>query len=332
MTGTMRSFAYHAFGTAGDVLRAERRPIPEPARGEVVVRIRASGLNPHDTKRRSGWLGGEVPAGGIVPHSDGAGEVVSVGHDVRDRAPGQRVLVFGAGHGRHDGTAAEFCLVPAESTILIPETCDFEHAAALGVPAITAAYAVLSGGPVADRWVLVHGGLGAVGRAAVEIANWSGAKVIATLSDAVRAGELVALGARHTIDRKAEDVTARVREITGGTGADLVVDVDFGANVTLDAACVAENGRVAAYSSTSDRTPVLPYYDFAMKGAHLHFVQALNIPADEAARAVRVIRSLLDRGGLSAPIAHRLPLDEIAAGHSLLESGDAKGKIVYISN
>ncbi|MFD2239326.1 NADPH:quinone reductase [Aureimonas populi] len=326
---TMLSYAYYAFGDADSVLRAERRAVPQPGRGEVLVLVRASGLNPHDTKRRSGWLGGVVPEGGIVPHADGAGEVAAVGADVANRAAGQRVMIFGAGHGRYDGTAAEYCLVPAENTVPIPDSCSYENAAALGVPAVTSCYAVLSGGPVANRWVLVHGGLGAVGRAAVEVAGWAGARVIATLGEPARAGELEALGAGYVLDRHSRQLAARVAEITGGHGADLIVDVDFGANIRLDAECLAENGRVAAYSSTSDRMPVLPYYDFALKGARLHFVQALNIPRTELERATNVIERLLAQGGLRPCVAHHYPLSEIAAGHSLLESGEARGKIVY---
>lgn len=330
MSCTMRAYAYYAFGPAEEVLKPETRAVPVPERGEVLVKIHASGLNPHDTKRRSGWLGGEVPLGGIIPHADGGGDVVGVGNGVLDRHVGQRVLVFGAGHGVYDGTAAQYCRVPAEHTIPIPDVCTYEQAAALGVPAVTACYAVLSGGPLESRTVLVHGGLGAVGRAAVEVAHFAGARVIATLSDRSRKAELFELGATHVLCRKDEDIGGWVEELTGGRGVDLIVDVDFGANVDIDARCIAENGRVACYSSTSNKTPILPYYDFAMKGVRLHFVQAMNIPAAKAARASAVISTLLVRGGLRAPVAHRLSLKEIATGHSLLEKGEVGGKIIYI--
>ncbi|MEI4473937.1 NADPH:quinone reductase [Frigidibacter sp. MR17.24] len=326
----MRAHVYHTFGAAADVLRAEDRPRPSPERGEVLVRLRTSGLNPHDTKRRSGWLGGAVRAGGQIPHSDGAGDIAGLGPDVTGRAIGQRVMVFGAGHGRIGGTAADYVSVPAQFTIPLPATCSFEQAAALGVPAITAAHAVLSGGPVADRWVLIHGGLGAVGRAAVDIAVWSGARVIATHGTPARAGDLTALGAHHILDRHACDIAAEVARITGGHGADLIVDVDFGANVAIDAACIAIGGRIAAYSATSNRTPVLPYYDFALKGAVLQFVQATLLSPEASRAAAAIVSARLAAGGLQPSIGHALPLSEIAEGHSLLESGTAKGKIIFV--
>jgi NADPH:quinone reductase len=114
------------------------------------------------------------------------------------------------------------------------------------------------------------------------LACWSGATVIATVSSPEKAAIARAAGAHHTIDYTREDVTARIMEITSGAGVERIIEVDFGANVTVDAAVIAENGTVASYSSTRVREPVLPYYAFGLKGVRLHFVQGMNMP-----RAIR---------------------------------------------
>lgn len=326
---TMRAYAYTAFGAASQVLAPIEAALPRPGRKQVLVRLHASGLNPHDTKKRSGWLGGQIPPGGIIPHSDGAGEVVEIGAEVTPGLLGARVMVFGAGHGGKPGTAADYVVMPCENMLRIPDSLSFTDAAALGVPAITACYAVLSAESVTNRWVLVHGGAGAVGRAAVDVARWFGARVIATASSDDKAAIARNAGAEFTLDYRKGDIATAVAEITGGKGVDLVVDVDFGANLSIDAACVAENGRVASYSSTSNRTPVLPYYDFAMKGVTLHFVQATNIPAKAASQACDVISAMLADRRLEVSVEHRLDLTAIAEGHELLESGRARGKVVF---
>lgn len=326
---TMRAYAYTTFGAAASVLAPVEVPLPRPGRKLVLVRLHASGLNPHDTKKRSGWLGGQIPAGGVIPHSDGAGEVVEIGAEVSPDLLGARVMVFGAGHGGNPGTAAEYVVMPFENVLRIPDTLSFADAAALGVPAITACYAVLSAGSVTNKWVLVQGGAGAVGRAAVDVARWFGARVIATVSSDEKAAVARDAGAEFTLDYRACEIAAAVAEITAGKGVDLVVDVDFGANLSVDAACVAENGRVASYSSTSNRTPILPYYDFAMKGVTLHFVQATNIPAIAASQACDVISAMLADRRLAVNVEHRLDLAAIAEGHELLESGRARGKVVF---
>ena len=328
---TMHAYAYTAFG-APDVLQPIALPVPRPCRGQVLVRLHASGLNPHDTKKRSGWLGGEIPAAGIIPHSDGAGYVVAAGAEVSSDLIGARVMAFGAGHGAYAGTAADYVLLPAENVLRIPDSLSFIDGAALGVPAVTACYAVFSGGSVASKWVLVHGGAGAVGRAAVDVARWAGARVIATVSSQEKAAIARDAGAEFVLNYRSDDIVAAVSEITGGKGTDLIVDVDFGANLELDAACVAENGRVASYSATSNRTPVLPYYGFAMKGVILHFVQAMNITADAQRLACDVIAAMLAENRLAVSVAHTLDLSNISEGHRLLETGHDGNKVIFEIN
>jgi NADPH:quinone reductase len=125
-----------------------------------------------------------------------------------------------------------------------------------------------------------------------------------------------------------EDVAARVREITAGAGVDRIIEVDFGANLAVDAAIIKENGIVASYSSTRVREPILPYYAFAIKGVRLHMLQAMNMPRSVRDAGARTILALLDRGMLRPRIARRFPLGDIASAHEQMERGDAIGNII----
>jgi NADPH2:quinone reductase len=316
-------------GPARDVLTVGEIAVPQPGHGEVLVKIEASGVNPHDTKRRSGWLGPRMYAPRVIPHSDGAGTVAGMGPGVRGMRVGDRVFIYRAGSARPgEGTAAEHVVVPQANAIPLPGVLSFAEGACLGVPAFTAYHATLCDGPVSGQWVLVQGGAGAVGVAAVELARWSGAKVIATISSPEKAAVARAAGADHVIDYTREDVAARVMEITDGAGVERIVEVDFGANVAVDGAVIAENGTVASYSSTRVREPVLPYYAFGLKGVRLHFVQGMNMPRSIREAGARTIVALLERGMLKPRIAARFPLSDIASAHELIEAGTAIGNVV----
>jgi NADPH:quinone reductase len=326
LPSTMRALTYSEAGPAADVLRIVEMPVPRPGHGDVLVKVAASGVNPHDTKKRSGWLGRAVPEGGVIPHSDGAGTIADVGPGVGPERLGERVFVFGA--GEHGGTAADYVRVPALHAVPLPDAVSFEEGASLGIPAFTAFLAVLHHGPVTGKTVLVHGGAGAVGSVAVEMACWNGATVIATVSSEEKAAIARDAGADHVIDYRTQDVIAEVMALTRSRGVELIVDVDFGANLAIDAASLAHCSSVSAYSSSSNRTPTLPYYDFAMKGATLRFIQAASMSEDAMSAGRTTISALLQRGKLRPRIAARFPLAEAAAAHELLETGRAIGNIV----
>ncbi len=325
----MRAVFYRRFGPAREVLEFGEHTSPKPGHDEVLVKLAASGLNPHDTKKRSGWLGGTLPAESVIPHSDGAGVIIGVGGGVSESRVGERVFVYGAGYRRPgEGTAADYVAVPAHQAVRLPDGVSFTEGAALGVPAMTAYYAVLSDGPVTGLSVLVQGGAGAVGMVAIALARWNGARVIATVSSPEKAEAACAAGADAAVDYRREDVVARVRDLTNGAGVDRIVEVDFGANVAIDAACLKPNGTVASYSSTRVRAPILPYYDFARMGARLLMLQAGNMPERIQQDGVKTIVALLDRGLLRPRIAAVYPLEEVAAAHDSLETGDVIGNIV----
>ncbi|MBT0957456.1 NADPH:quinone reductase [Alphaproteobacteria bacterium KMM 3653] len=321
----MRAIRYLSTGPASEVLDLVRIPIPDPAPSEVRVRIHASGVNPHDTKGRSGWAGVAVPSGGTIPHSDGAGVIEAVGVDVSPSRIGERVYVVGA---KTQGTAAEYVCVASNRAIFLPEGITFAQGACIGVPAFTAWLAVLADGPVTGQTVLVQGGGGAVGRVVVELAQRSGARVIATAgSDASRAVAR-AKGAEIILDRHREDIVAAVMDATHGRGAERIVDVDFGVNYPVDIQVLAPHGTVAAYSSSTERMPVLDYYAFARKSARLDFIQGALLSPAQLARATDCIGAFLGAGMLVPDVAKVFDLAETASAHDMVETGAPANVVV----
>ncbi|WP_137180164.1 NADPH:quinone reductase [Roseomonas sp. AR75] len=320
----MRAIQWRRNGPAREVLELVEVPRPEPGAGEVLVRIHASGVNPHDTKARAGWRGAVHAGGPMIPHSDGAGVIEAVGADVDAARIGERVWLFGARHGK--GTCRDFCTLPASQAVALPEGVGMAEGAALGVPCLTAHLALFSDGPIAGKTVLVQGGAGAVGMAAVRFASRAGARVIATASTEEKRAAARQAGAAEALDYRAPDIAARILALTSG-GVDRIIEVDFGANQALDGAVIAPHGVIAAYSSTREPKPVLDYYVFAKKAVTLRFVQAMLLHGAALEAAVRDTSAAVAAGWMRVPIAATFPLDRAAEAHEALEAG-AMGKVV----
>ncbi|MBO6725151.1 MAG: NADPH:quinone reductase [Rhizobiaceae bacterium] len=329
----MLAATYTTTGPAAEVLSIGEQPDPLAGQGEVLVRVRASGINPADVKRRAGWNGMQMEHPLVIPHTDGAGEIVDVGEGVDRSRVGERVWMWNAqgGYntaGRAFGTAAELIALPSNQAVRLPKKLDFVAGANLGVPAMTAYRAILADGPVDGQTILINGAAGAVGHCAVQIAVAGGARVIGTVSNYPAAEHVVAAGAFAAIDRKQEDVQARVMEITNGVGVDRVIEVDFASNMKLDAAVLKPNGTVAAYSSSSNPQPILPYYDFQSKGANLRFIQGFAIPPAARREGEALLAKLANDEQLTIAIAATYPLAEIAKAHLDVERGGNLGNIV----
>lgn len=325
----MRAAWYETTGPASEVLRVGTLPDPAPGPGEVLVRLEASGVNPSDVKKRAGWQGLRMAHPRIVPHADGAGTVEAVGAGVPAARVGERVWTWNAqGEDRWQGTAAELVALPSERAPRLPAGVPAAVGASLGVPACTAHFAVLADGPVAGSTVLVQGGAGAVGHLAIQWAKWDGATVVATVSSEEKARVARDAGADHVVDYTAGEVVERIHGLTDGGGVDRIVEVDFAANLAVDAEVIRENGTIATYSSTSDPEPALPYYALAFRGVTVRFVQAYLMPPPDRARAVRAVRRALSEDRLRVEVASVHPLGEAVAAHEAVESGRAVGNVV----
>lgn len=324
----MRAAFYERTGTAQEVLSVGPVPAPRPGDGEVLVRVHTSGVNPSDVKKRAGSMPAPAQFPRIVPHSDGAGVIEAVGSGVGSARIGQRVWLWNAQWKRPGGTAAELTAVPEEQAVALPGHVSFAEGACLGIPAETAWVAAMEGRPGPGRTVLVHGGAGAVGSLAIAVAAEAGARVVATASTDEKAAIAEAAGAQAVIRYREADTAAAVLDLTSGRGVDHIVDVDFGANRQVDAAALAANGSIAAYSAPSAPLFEMDYYAFAARAARLRFVQVYLLPPDERRRAIAGIDRLLRADLLPIRIARHFPLDRIAAAHELQESGGAVGNIV----
>ena len=177
----MKAAWYEKIGAANEVLQIGETADPIPQAGEVLVEIKASGVNPSDVKTRAGARG-ELQFPKIIPHSDGGGVITAVGEGVDEDRIGKSVWLWNAAFGRADGTCAEMIALPSEQAVNLPDETSFEAAACLGIPASTAFYGMLCDGSVEGQTVLVTGGAGAVGYYGIQLAKWSGANVIATVS------------------------------------------------------------------------------------------------------------------------------------------------------
>lgn len=211
----MKAIWYEEPGEAAAVLQYGDLEQPSPGPGEVLVRVHGSGVNPSDTKFRSGWMGLKQPYPRTIPHNDGAGMIEAVGEGVPTSRVGERVWIYEAQRGSAWGTAADYVVIPAYKAVPLPESFDFAAGASLGVPAMTAHFSVFSDGPVEDKTILVHGGAGAVGMYAIQLAKWGGARAIATVSNEEKAEIAAHYGADLVLNYRQEDIVARVREFVG---------------------------------------------------------------------------------------------------------------------
>ncbi len=324
----MRAAWFDQIGPASEVLRIGELPQPIAQRGEVLVRVHASGINPSDVKTRSGWMNVHEVSGRVIPHIDGAGIIEAVGDGVDATRVGERVWLHCSPVRGMQGTAAQYIAVPAAAARRLPDGVSFAEGSCLGTPALTAHHAVLVDGPVDGQAMLVAGGAGAVAQYAIQFAKAAGATVIATVSSDEKAAIARASGADAVVNYRREPVAERVLEWTSGKGVARIIEVDLGANVQLDARVIAPRGVIASYSSSSNREPVFPYYPLAKKGVVLRIIQAHIIP--EAEQRVRLddVGARVRDGQLRHLVGPRFALDRIAAAHEAVEGGRAIGKVV----
>ena len=159
----MRAAWYERYGPARDVFQVGEMAAPEPAAGDVLVRVHASGVNPSDWKSRTGSRGPQIPFPRIIPHSDGAGVIEAVGAGVDASRVGERVWLFEGQWQRPFGTAAEYIVLPSAHAPALADSVTFQEGACIGIPAMTAHRCLFAGGPVGGMTVLVTGGAGAWG-------------------------------------------------------------------------------------------------------------------------------------------------------------------------
>lgn len=285
----MRAIAYQAAGPAHDVLEVLELPDPQPAAGEVRVRIHTSAVNPTDVKRR---LAETPPRGPLqVPHQDGSGVIDMVGEAVSSGRIGERVWVYHAAHDRAFGTAAEFVCLPAAQAVPLPDSVTLTDASLVGIPFMTAAHALSLAGDLDGASVLITGGAGAVGSAAISLARHAGAEVTATVSSPVKEQLAQKAGSHRVLRYTSGDWTTQLAE----HAYDAVIDVALGTNLPNYLPYLRRGAHVVSYSSDGNElhTSVRP---LMFVNATLHFFVIYLLDAQALDTAVKQVCKALDAG------------------------------------
>ena len=337
----MKAIVYRTTGDPS-VLELVERETREPGHGEVRVRIMVSGVNPTDWKSRRGAKPGQpLPFDDVVPNQDGAGVVDAVGAGVEHLQAGDRVWLALAAYQRADsGTAQEFAVLPAERVFPLPEEAGFDLGASLGVPAVTAhrTLTVAEDGPrrlhpgaLAGKAVLVAGGAGAVGHAAIQLARWAGAVVITTVSGPEKASLVHAAGAHHIINYKDSDAAAEIRRIAPD-GVDLIVEVAPAQNAELDLAVIRNRGSIAVYANNGGDHVSLDVRKHFSLNIRYQFVLLYTVGMDAIHAAAEDINAALADGALPVGEAaglplHRFELARTSEAHAAVEE-NIVGKVL----
>lgn len=310
-----------------EVLVPVERPVPEPGRGEVLIRVAAAGVNRPDVLQR---LGGYPPPPG-APSTLGlelAGEIVAVGENVGLEMLGQPVCALVAGGGY-----AEYAVAPAGQCLTIPEGLSMEEAAALPETLFTVwtnlfERAFATEGDI----VLVHGGTSGIGTMAIALANIFGLTIIVTAGSDDKVAAAKALGADHAINYRTEDFVERVKEITGGAGCAAVIDMVGGDYVARNLKCLAEDGRHVSIAVQGGAKATIPIFDvmrrrLTLTGSTLRGRDNAfkSMVADELSR---VVWPYVADGRLRPVMDRTFPLAEAAEAHRRMEAGEHVGKIV----
>ncbi|MBN9117760.1 MAG: NADPH:quinone reductase [Planctomycetes bacterium] len=332
----MKATFFETTGTP-DVIRVGDLPTPEPQPGEIRVKVLAASINPIDTYIRSGAAPMQLPKPAITG-TDFAGVVDAVGSAVKEFRPGQRVWGSNQGLLGRQGTCAEFVCVEEKWVYHTPDGVSDEQAAAGALVGITAHLGLFQRANLTHaETVFVNGGTGGVGSMVVQMAKAAGAKVICTVGSEDKAAEARKLGADATINYKTDDITARVKDATGGTGVNLWYETLPPSDLDKTVELMAPRGRIVVMAGRQAR-PVFPNGPFYVKGLSLLGFAMFNMtPAEQRACADDINRWRTE-GKLTVLIGAQFPLSKTTEAHQLQEdntlrkSGTLTGKIVILPN
>ena len=323
----MKAAWYEKIGAAAEVLQVGEIENPQPNEGEVLVELKTSGVNPSDVKTRAGARG-ELQFPQIIPHSDGGGIITQVGQGVDQGRIGERVWIWNGAFGRAHGTCAEMIALPSDQAVSLPDETSFEAAACLGIPASTAYYGMLCDGSVENQTILVTGGAGAVGYYGIQLAKWSGATVITTVSGDEKAKVASDAGADLIINYREEDVVSAIKDFTNDEGVDRILEVEFGGNLSVSEEVMKPNGTVAAYGSVAVMEPSLPFYNLMFKGVKLNTYLIYIVSEIDRSMIVNGLNEAMNDGALNHIITESYALDDIIDAHQSMESNQVIGNIV----
>jgi NADPH2:quinone reductase len=321
----MRAIVIREFGSP-DVMKQETVPDPSPQRGQVLLRVKAAGVNPVDTYIRTGThaIKPQLP---YIPGFDAAGIVEAVGEDVKDVRPGARVYNAGIARTTSNGTYAELVLCDASQVYPLPDRVTFEQGAALNTAYGTAARALLQRGQARPgEWVLVHGASGGVGTAAVQLSRALGLRVVGTAGTKEGLDLVRREGAHHVLNHREAGYLDELKSITGGRGVDLVLEMLANVNLEKDLTVLAHRGRVCVIGNRG--TIEIDPRKLMTRDAAILGVQYGNTTSDEMRSLQAFIGAGVEKGTLVPVVGRQMLLADASKAHvAVLEPG-ANGKIV----
>ncbi|MDT7690616.1 MAG: NADPH:quinone reductase [Acidobacteriota bacterium] len=319
----MKAIRVKEFG-GPEVLRLEDMPEPRAGAGQVLVRVRAVGVNPVDTYIRGGVhvVKPQLP---YTPGLDAAGEVEEVGEGVTRFRVGQRVYVAGS----LSGTYAELALCNESQAHVLPDRVSFAEGAGVFTPYATAYRALFQRArAVPGETVLVHGASGGVGTAAVQLARAAGLRVLGTGGTEEGRKLVSEQGAHHVLDHGSPGYLEQLSGLTGGRGADVILEMLANVNLDKDLGVLAKGGRVVVIGSRGS-VEINPRHAMARDAAILG-MSLFNASPQELESIHAALAAGLESGTLRPVVGRELPLAEAALAHEEVLKPGARGKIVLI--
>lgn len=319
----MRAIRVHEFG-GPEVMQLATIPEPEPAAGQMLVKIHAAGVNPVDTYIRSGIYPRKPPLP-YTPGFDGAGVIAAIGNGFSRWKAGDRVYLSGS----LSGTYGDHALCDTAHVHPLPAGISFAQGAALGVPYGTAHFALFGRGSArSGETVLIHGGTGGVGTAAIQIARAAGLNVLATGGTDAGRGLAREQGAHEVFDHTTPDYPDRIMSQTAGRGVDLIVEMLANVNLAKDLTLLAPRGRVVIVGSRG-AIEINPR-DIMSRNADVRGLMLFGATPAELATIHEALGAGLESGALRPVIGREFPLAEAARAHEAVMSAGARGKIVLV--
>jgi NADPH2:quinone reductase len=324
----MRTILVREFG-GPDVMKLENVPTPQPGPAEVLVRVRAAGVNPVEAYVRTGTYA-RLPALPYSPGSDGAGEVETVGAEVKDFKRGDRVYIAGDNAPvASAGTYAEYALCRQSQLHRLPPNVTFGQGAAMGVPYATAYRALFIRADARPaETVLVHGATGGVGIASVQIARARGLTVIGTGGTERGIALVREQGAALVVSHKEPNYLDAVLRATNGRGVDVVLEMAAHVNLDKDLSVLAPRGRVVVIGNRG-RVEIDPRQTMGRDAAILGMTLSNASPAELASIHAALVAGLAN-GSLNPVVGREVPLSEAARAHEAQMEPGALGKIVLV--
>ncbi|HEX3950588.1 MAG TPA: NADPH:quinone reductase [Steroidobacteraceae bacterium] len=320
----MKAISVHTFG-GPEVLKLQYLADPRrPESGEVLVRVKAAGVNPYDTYMRAGTYGAKNPILPYIPGSDAAGVVESAGAGV-DLKPGDRVYTTGTITGAY----AELTLCNRSQVHRLPPGVNFAQGASLYVPYATAYRALFQLAQAKPgETVLVHGASGGVGLAAIQFAVAAGMSVIGTAGSDEGLQAVTREGARAAVNHKSADYRKQILDLTHGSGVEVILEMLANVNLSHDLKMLANRGRIVVIGSRGN-VEITPR-EIMLREASILGVYLWGVPDSEAAQIHAAIQAGLYAKTLRPVIAAEIPLASAPEAHRKVMEPGAHGKIVLI--